>query len=87
MGTAIVTVSYNTRELTALLLWSLDRILDGENLRPVVVDNGSIDGSVEMLRRARASGLCELVFRERPVSVLWSGPERSRFTGRGSSCH
>ena len=61
MGTAIVSVSYNTRELTALLIWSLHRVLDGDGPRPLIVDNGSVDGSLEMLRRASDSGLCELV--------------------------
>ena len=37
---AVITVSYNTRELTALLLWSLRRVLDWEPLEVVVVDNG-----------------------------------------------
>ena len=46
---AVVTVSYNTRELTALLLWSLRRILAWESLEIVVVDNGSKDGSAELL--------------------------------------
>ena len=36
---AVITVSYNTRELTALLLWSLRRILAWESLEIVVVDN------------------------------------------------
>jgi hypothetical protein len=31
---AVITVSYNTRELTTLLLWSLRRILEWESLTP-----------------------------------------------------
>jgi len=58
---AVVTVSYNTRELTALLLWSLRRILDWESLETVVVDNGSKDGSAELLARIDAAGGCRLI--------------------------
>jgi glycosyltransferase involved in cell wall biosynthesis len=52
---AVVTVSYNTRELTALLLWSLRRILDWESLEIVVADNGSKDGSAELLAKIDAA--------------------------------
>ena len=52
---AVITVSYNTRELTALLLWSLRRILDWKSLEIVVVDNGSKDGSAELLARIDAA--------------------------------
>jgi hypothetical protein len=38
---AVITVSFNTRELTALLLWSLRRILIWESLEVIIVDSGS----------------------------------------------
>jgi glycosyltransferase involved in cell wall biosynthesis len=58
---AVVTISYKTRELTALLLWSLRRILDWESVEIVVVDNGSADGSAELLARVDAAGGCRLI--------------------------
>jgi glycosyltransferase involved in cell wall biosynthesis len=60
-GVAVLTVSYNTRELTALLLWSLHRILAWPDLEIVVVDNGSRDGSAELLAEAAAAGVCVLL--------------------------
>jgi hypothetical protein len=58
---AVITVSYNTRELTALLLWSLRRILSWESLEIVVVDNGSKDGSADLLAKVDAAGGCRLI--------------------------
>jgi glycosyltransferase involved in cell wall biosynthesis len=58
---AVVTVSYNTRELTALLLWSLRRILAWQSLEIVAVDNGSRDGSAELLAKIDAAGGCRLI--------------------------
>ena len=58
---AVITVSYNTKELTALLLWSLYRVLEWRSLEVVVVDNGSRDGSAELLAEAQAAGLCILL--------------------------
>jgi glycosyltransferase involved in cell wall biosynthesis len=58
---AVVTVSYNTCELTALLLWSLRRILRWKSLELVVVDNGSKDGSAELLAKIDAVGGCKLI--------------------------
>ena len=57
----MITVSYNTRELTALLLWSLRRILAWGSLEIVVVDNGSTDGSAELLAKVDAAGGCQLI--------------------------
>jgi glycosyltransferase involved in cell wall biosynthesis len=58
---AVITVSFNTRELTALLLWSLRRVLAWESLEVIVVDNGSEDGSAELLARIAAAGGCRLI--------------------------
>ncbi|HUN36672.1 MAG TPA: glycosyltransferase family 2 protein [Trebonia sp.] len=70
---AVVTVSYNTRELTALMLWSLGRILRWEAgaLQIVVVDNGSRDGSAELLARIESAGGCRLI---RNASNIMHGP-------------
>ena len=57
----LVTASYNTRELTALLLWSLYRVLDHAVDTVVVVDNASTDGSRELLSLAREAGICTLI--------------------------
>ncbi|MEY9894183.1 glycosyltransferase involved in cell wall biosynthesis [Catenulispora sp. MAP5-51] len=58
---AVVTVSYNTRELTAFLLWSLRTIVAWPDLEIVVVDNGSRDGSARYLAEAARAGVCTLL--------------------------
>jgi Glycosyl transferase family 2 len=58
---AALTVSYNTRELTAFLLWSLCTIVDWPELEIVVVDNGSRDGSAQLLAEAGRAGVCTLL--------------------------
>jgi glycosyltransferase involved in cell wall biosynthesis len=58
---AVVTVSYNTRELTAFLLWSLRTIVKWRDLEIVVVDNGSRDGSAHLLTEAARAGICVLL--------------------------
>jgi glycosyltransferase involved in cell wall biosynthesis len=56
-----VTVSYNTVELTALLLWSLHRVLSEPPDEVVVVDNGSDDGSRQLLEGLAAAGRITLL--------------------------
>jgi hypothetical protein len=58
---AVLTVSYNTRELTAFLLWSLRTIVSWPELEIVVVDNGSRDGSAQLLAEAERNGVCRLL--------------------------
>ena len=58
---AVVCASYNTKDLTGLLLWSLRRIVAWPDLDIVVVDNGSADGSAEMLAKAAGQGVCALL--------------------------
>lgn len=57
----MVSVSYDTRELTGLLLWSLRRIVTWPALQIVIVDNGSRDGSAELLAEAGRAGVCVLL--------------------------
>ncbi len=69
---AVVTVNYNTRELIARLLYSLYSLLGGDLLGSVVVvDNGSDDGSVELLAPLAERGLITLVRNE---SNRYHGP-------------
>jgi cellulose synthase/poly-beta-1,6-N-acetylglucosamine synthase-like glycosyltransferase len=56
-----LTVSYNTRELTAFLLWSLRTIVRWPELEIVVVDNGSRDGSARLLAEAERNMVCTLL--------------------------
>jgi Glycosyl transferase family 2 len=58
---AALTVSYNTRELTAFLLWSLRTIVSWPELEILVVDNGSRDGSAQLLAEAERGGACALL--------------------------
>jgi Glycosyl transferase family 2 len=60
-GVTVLVVSYNTRELTAFLLWSLRTVLGWPELEIVVVDNGSRDGSAQLLAEAERAGLCTLL--------------------------
>jgi glycosyltransferase involved in cell wall biosynthesis len=49
-GVVVVTVNYNTKRLVSILLWSLYRFLGSELRSVVVVDNGSSDGSSDILQ-------------------------------------
>jgi hypothetical protein len=57
----IVVVNYNTRRLVAQLIYSLYRTLRPPTFSLVVVDNGSTDGSAELLSDLAAAGLCDLI--------------------------
>lgn len=58
----VVTVSFNTRELTAQMIYSLFRHIQAPRFHLVVVDNASTDGSAPMLQALADAGLCEAVF-------------------------
>ena len=60
-GVVVVTVNYNTKRLVSMLLWSLYRFLGSELRSVVAVDNGSSDGSTEILQACARAGLCELI--------------------------
>jgi hypothetical protein len=65
-GVAAVIVNWNTRLLIAQLVFSLCRVLRGDELRQiVVVDNGSTDGSVELLTALHDGGLIHLIANRR----------------------
>lgn len=57
----IGTVNFNTRDLVAFLLWSIYRYVRPEVASMVVVDNGSTDGSLELLSACAEAGLCDLI--------------------------
>lgn len=60
--TAIVVVSYNTRELITQLIWTIHRALGADGFAPIlVVDNASTDGSRPFLRGLADEGLIELI--------------------------
>ena len=78
-STTVVSVSFNTKKLTSLLLWSLHRILEPMDLSIVMVDNGSTDGTVDLLRRAEEAGLCHVL--PNPVN-LGHGPALNLAVGQ-----
>jgi glycosyltransferase involved in cell wall biosynthesis len=63
---AVVTVSFNTARLLANLLFSLRRVLAQDALAHiVVVENGSTDGTVDVVRGLAERGLITLVTNDR----------------------
>jgi glycosyltransferase involved in cell wall biosynthesis len=75
-ATSAVVVSFNTRELVAALLLTLHRVLPtGALERVVVVDNGSTDGSAELLQALDDDGLVQLV---RSSGPPYHGPGLNR---------
>lgn len=65
-GVSAVTVNWNTKDLLAGLVFSLCRILGREQLaRIVVVDNGSTDGSRDLIGALADAGLVDPVWNDR----------------------
>ena len=80
----IVVVSYNTRRLTAQLIYSLYRTLRPPEFHLVVVDNGSTDGSAEMLSAVAEAGLCDLI---RNPENRYHGPGLNQGMSRLAELH
>jgi hypothetical protein len=57
----VVMVSYNTIAVTAQAIYALLRTVRTPEMRLVVVDNASTDGSAELLTALAEAGLCEVI--------------------------
>ena len=57
----VIVVNYNTRDLTAQLIYSLYRRVHRPRFHLVIVDNASTDGSPALLQELSDAGLCEIV--------------------------
>ena len=80
----VVVVSYNTRRLTAQLIYSLYRTLRPPEFHLVVVDNGSTDGSAELLSAVADAGLCDLI---RNLENRYHGPALNQGMSRLAELH
>ena len=80
----IVVVSYNTRRLTAQLIYSLYRTLRPPAFHLVVVDNGSADGSAELLSGVAEAGLCDFI---RNPENRYHGPALNQGMSRLAELH
>jgi hypothetical protein len=57
----VVMVSYHTQAVTAQAIYALLPTIRRPEMRLVVVDNASTDGSAELLTALAAAGLCEVI--------------------------
>ena len=80
----VVAVSYNTRRLTAQLIYSLYRNLRPPEFHLVVVDNGSSDGSAELLSAVADAGICDLI---RNPENRYHGPALNQGRSRLAELH
>lgn len=63
---SVIFVNYNTVDLTSFLLFTLFRVLGREKVfKIVVVDNGSTDGSIDLLEKFSDKGLIDLISNEK----------------------